>query len=76
MNANLALCHRVLTHPKPKSRKQNPNSEAKTRNYPKPKLPKSPKTKTDPKHPNPKLPNTQNPKLHPNPETQDPKCFG
>jgi hypothetical protein len=30
MNANLALCHRVVTHPEPKSR-----------NYPKPKLPKS-----------------------------------
>ncbi len=37
MNANLALCHKVLIHPKHKSR-----------NYPKPKLHKTTKPKTNP----------------------------
>ncbi len=46
MNANLALCHRVVTHPKPKSRNQN---------YTNPKSTKTPKPKTQnytqiPKH--------------------------
>ncbi len=63
MNANLALCHRVVIHLKPKSR-----------NYPKPKLPKTQIPQTpNPKPPNPKPPN---PKLYTNPKIQDPNILG
>ncbi len=65
MNANLTLCHRVVTHPKPEPQSQNPKlSETKTTQIPNP--------------PNPKLFKSQIPKPKTIPKSQNPrpKCFG
>ncbi len=75
MNANLALCHRVVTNPKPKSRSQNPNSETKTRNYPKTKLPKS-QISQNRNYPHPKLIQIPKPKTIPKSQNSRPNCFG
>ncbi len=62
----------------PKIQILKPNPEAKTQNYLKPKLPKSPKTKTDskPKTPKPKTTQHPKPKTIPKSHNPRPKCFG